>query len=223
RRRRGRRRRTLRARRARRARRRFRARRDARNGSGGDGCTRTIRGREVRPAVPAPDDRAPRGSGRDVGAGAGRRAIAGDPHTGARDHRRAAGRDRRDAGPAEAELSRPVTPPGCPMGTHRTPGSAGLGTLLAAPGGGDGVFAVIAVIALWVCVAVLLVVGWRRFADHRGWRVAVLFGALLVATVHQLAYGTVPDEAHIGFRYARNIADGYGAVFNPGEYVEGYT
>lgn len=109
------------------------------------------------------------------------------------------------------------------MGTHRTPGSAGLGTLLAAPGGGDGVFAVIAVIALWVCVAVLLVVGWRRFADHRGWRVAVLFGALLVATVHQLAYGTVPDEAHIGFRYARNIADGYGAVFNPGEYVEGYT
>ena len=31
------------------------------------------------------------------------------------------------------------------------------------------------------------------------------------------------DDAFITFRYARNVAAGLGAVFNPGEAVEGYT
>ena len=31
------------------------------------------------------------------------------------------------------------------------------------------------------------------------------------------------DDAFITFRYARNLADGMGPVFNPGEAVEGYT
>ncbi len=31
------------------------------------------------------------------------------------------------------------------------------------------------------------------------------------------------DDAHIGFRYVRNLVEGHGLVFNPGEYVEGYT
>lgn len=31
------------------------------------------------------------------------------------------------------------------------------------------------------------------------------------------------DDAYISFRYARNLANGAGLVFNPGEYVEGYT
>jgi len=31
------------------------------------------------------------------------------------------------------------------------------------------------------------------------------------------------DDAFISFRYARNLLDGDGLVFNPGEYVEGYT
>ncbi len=31
------------------------------------------------------------------------------------------------------------------------------------------------------------------------------------------------DDAFIGFRYARNLLEGHGLVFNPGEYVEGYT
>ncbi len=31
------------------------------------------------------------------------------------------------------------------------------------------------------------------------------------------------DDAFISFRYARNLLDGHGLVFNPGEYVEGYT
>lgn len=31
------------------------------------------------------------------------------------------------------------------------------------------------------------------------------------------------DDAFISFRYARNLAEGHGLVFNPGEHVEGYT
>ncbi len=31
------------------------------------------------------------------------------------------------------------------------------------------------------------------------------------------------DDAFISFRYARNLLEGHGLVFNPGEYVEGYT
>ncbi|MBB3049472.1 hypothetical protein FHS23_000467 [Prauserella isguenensis] len=79
------------------------------------------------------------------------------------------------------------------------------------------------VVALWVCLAVLLVVVWPRLSVHRGWRLVTLAVTVAASLVHQLAYGTVPDQAHIGFRYARNIAEGYGPVFNPGEPVEGYT
>jgi len=42
-----------------------------------------------------------------------------------------------------------------------------------------------------------------------------------VANVSQ--YFFVGDDAYISFRYARNLADGYGLVWNPGEAVEGYT
>ena len=31
------------------------------------------------------------------------------------------------------------------------------------------------------------------------------------------------DEAFISFRYARNLVEGHGLVFNPGERVEGYA
>lgn len=36
-------------------------------------------------------------------------------------------------------------------------------------------------------------------------------------------YPFIVDDAFISFRYAENLAQGYGLVFNPGEYVEGYT
>lgn len=39
---------------------------------------------------------------------------------------------------------------------------------------------------------------------------------------HALAFDAV-DDAYISFRYARNLANGDGLVFNPGERVEGYT
>ena len=36
-------------------------------------------------------------------------------------------------------------------------------------------------------------------------------------------YDHTVDDAFISFRYARNLVDGHGLVFNPGERVEGYT
>lgn len=36
-------------------------------------------------------------------------------------------------------------------------------------------------------------------------------------------WGYTLDDAFIGFRYAQNLANGHGLVFNPGERVEGYT
>ncbi|MDD3643088.1 MAG: hypothetical protein PHQ19_06475 [Candidatus Krumholzibacteria bacterium] len=38
-----------------------------------------------------------------------------------------------------------------------------------------------------------------------------------------LLFHYIPDDAYIGFRYARNAARGAGLVFNEGERVEGYT
>jgi len=53
---------------------------------------------------------------------------------------------------------------------------------------------------------------------------------LLVAGIYagELAYifSLTPDpceDAYITFRFSRNLADGYGPVFNPGERVEGYS
>ena len=54
--------------------------------------------------------------------------------------------------------------------------------------------------------------------------VSALLLVLLVMGVHQawLQPWTL-DDAYITFRYARNLAEGLGPVFNPGEVVEGYT
>lgn len=55
-------------------------------------------------------------------------------------------------------------------------------------------------------------------------RMAVLLAlaALLVWHVH--TYWFLTDDAFISFRYARNLSEGHGLVFNPGdEPVEGYT
>jgi len=53
---------------------------------------------------------------------------------------------------------------------------------------------------------------------------AGLAGCLLVLLAHVRLYWFLTDDAFISFRYARNFADGFGLVFNPGfERVEGYT
>jgi hypothetical protein len=55
-----------------------------------------------------------------------------------------------------------------------------------------------------------------------------LVGGALAATLvlwlaHASVYAFVTDDAYISFRYARNLAEGHGLVFNDGEHVEGYT
>lgn len=47
---------------------------------------------------------------------------------------------------------------------------------------------------------------------------------VLVAAVNGLLWlGVMMDDAYISFRYALNLGQGRGLVYNPGEHVEGYT
>ncbi|TCV82512.1 glycosyltransferase family 39 protein [Sulfurirhabdus autotrophica] len=48
-----------------------------------------------------------------------------------------------------------------------------------------------------------------------------LYGYSGVDLVSVHAFGS--DDAYISYRYAKNLFDGYGLVFNPNEYVEGYS
>ncbi len=50
---------------------------------------------------------------------------------------------------------------------------------------------------------------------------AALAIALLLA--HALTFHFAVDDAYISFRYAHNLLDGHGLVFNPGDPVEGYS
>lgn len=54
----------------------------------------------------------------------------------------------------------------------------------------------------------------------RAWLAVVAVGA---GTARAAARAWTCDDAWISFRYARNLLDGHGLVFNPGERVEGYT
>ncbi len=51
--------------------------------------------------------------------------------------------------------------------------------------------------------------------------VAAPWGGLLAWLAHVAWF--LCDDAFISFRYARNLLEGHGLVFNPGEYVEGYS
>lgn len=61
-------------------------------------------------------------------------------------------------------------------------------------------------------------------AWHRLIRIWPLLLACVLALL-VLAFSNVRliDDAYISFRYAHNLVEGEGLVFNPGEYVEGYT
>jgi len=53
---------------------------------------------------------------------------------------------------------------------------------------------------------------------------AVLLATLGLLLAHAYVYAFLTDDAFISFRYARNLSQGNGLVFNPGfERVEGYT
>ncbi len=72
--------------------------------------------------------------------------------------------------------------------------------------------------------------------NNRVFKVGVVVGllVLLVGSIVQTLAGTSDlssslqhswgnDDAYIGYRYAKNLAEGKGLVFNPGERVEAYT
>jgi hypothetical protein len=83
-------------------------------------------------------------------------------------------------------------------------------------------------VALLVLAAVLVTFeAWLAPKLRVPVRRAVRWGtlALGLAVAYFLAYRVLwlGDDAYISFRYARNLAEGHGLVFNPGERVEGYT
>ncbi len=61
-------------------------------------------------------------------------------------------------------------------------------------------------------------------ATRRGWVIHLLSvpWLVLLAWLTSVAW-FLTDDAFISFRYVRNLLEGHGLVFNPGEYVEGYT
>ncbi len=65
-----------------------------------------------------------------------------------------------------------------------------------------------------------------RLKELGGERVAVGVALLFVGVAllaHARSYWVNVDDAFIAFRYAENLASGFGLVFNDGERVEGYT
>lgn len=67
--------------------------------------------------------------------------------------------------------------------------------------------------------------GPRRVLAHPS---TYLLIACLILLMHEAYYyrelgGDAVDDAYISFRYAQNLVDGQGLVFNAGERVEGYT
>ena len=74
---------------------------------------------------------------------------------------------------------------------------------------------VYAVVLAWLVLAAIVVLTWGRLDTDRGWRGFVLALTLGLSLLHQLLFATVTEDAFITFRYAQNIADGNGPVFNP--------
>ena len=61
----------------------------------------------------------------------------------------------------------------------------------------------------------------RKFAQLAIWM--LIAGAVVYGLLEVIRLSWVCDDAFISFRYARNLVNGLGLVFNAGEQVEGYT
>lgn len=59
---------------------------------------------------------------------------------------------------------------------------------------------------------------WKRLLP---WAIGALVAVVYALWVR--AWWFLGDDAFIGFRYAKHLAEGFGPVWNPGERVEGYT
>jgi arabinofuranosyltransferase len=83
-------------------------------------------------------------------------------------------------------------------------------------------FGVLAVIAVFATVSTLTVCA--RAQDSRTRAAAALTGGSVLLAAHAFGFARFrSDDAYITYRYARNLADGLGPVWNRGEHVEGYT
>lgn len=93
-------------------------------------------------------------------------------------------------------------------------------------------FDLVATLTLIACAAAAWIWGGRETgggkglgagAGNRRWATVALVAAVVAAAAHMALYEPLRDDAFISFRYARNVAEGSGWVFNPGERVEGYS
>ena len=58
----------------------------------------------------------------------------------------------------------------------------------------------------------------------RQYAAAAIAGSAAILLLHSTLYlHYTSDDAYISYRYARNLSDGLGLVWNPGEHVEGYS
>jgi arabinofuranosyltransferase len=57
----------------------------------------------------------------------------------------------------------------------------------------------------------------------RMYALASLVGSATILLLQYRYFHYTSDDAYISFRYARNLSDGLGLVWNPGQHVEGYT
>jgi hypothetical protein len=83
-------------------------------------------------------------------------------------------------------------------------------------------FPLFLLLAACLCVATFTAIARLREPTYRV-AAAVTGGAAVMFANAILYVRHYSDDAYITLRYARNLADGVGAVWNPGQHVEGYT
>ncbi|HWD03090.1 MAG TPA: hypothetical protein VG674_11630 [Amycolatopsis sp.] len=80
-----------------------------------------------------------------------------------------------------------------------------------------------AVVGGWLVLGAWVVTTWRKIATDHAWRTFTVLLVLAFSLLYQLLFATVTEDALVSFRYAQNMADGAGPVFNPGDRYEGYA
>lgn len=78
----------------------------------------------------------------------------------------------------------------------------------------------------WLVLGVLGTAALAALAARftRQYLVAAVAGSGVIMFLHsRLYFRYTGDDSYISYRYARNLSDGLGLVWNPGEHVEGYS
>jgi hypothetical protein len=79
-------------------------------------------------------------------------------------------------------------------------------------------FPLLAVGVLGTAATTLVLARWTR-----AYGIGAIAGPAVMLLFAHFYFRFTSDDAYISFRYALNLADGRGPVWNPGEHVEGYT